>query len=33
MGTPGFVVGWEEVWVAKESHLQLLSEVGVILLG
>lgn len=33
MGTPAFVVGWEEVWVAKEPHLQLVSEVGVILWG
>ena len=28
MGTPAFVVGWEEVWVVEELHLHLVSEVG-----
>ena len=30
MGTPKFVVGWAEVWVARAPHLQLASEKGAV---
>ena len=31
MGTPEFVLGWVEMWVAYALHLWLASEVGIVL--